>query len=151
MEQPENKSLGSRGFKIALLILLLIFGFMYARYEQRTQAERLEAVNQVPQPETIAVEPEVPTQEIPPGAMRINGENRFGCSDREYFDRLGKIGGQGDEAALADGIRMGFASGVCVPFKAGEPVYLEENQWGIIKVRRPGEQTGYWTFTEAAN
>ena len=130
----------SRGFLIAM-IPVAIFGAVVLT---RAQQEMGNAEN------TYRTAPD-PLPDAPPGTMRINGEHRFGCSDREYFDRLGKIGGQGDEAALADGIRRGYASGVCVPFKAGEPVYLEENQWGIIKVRRPGEQVGYWTFMEAAN
>ena len=130
----------SRGFLIAM-IPVAVFGAVVLT---RAQQEMVQPVN------TYRAAPD-PLPDAPPGAMRINGDSRFGCSDREYFDRLGKIGGQGDEVALADGIRMGYASGVCVPFKAGEPVYLEESQWGIIKVRRPSEQVGYWTFTEAAS
>lgn len=134
----------SRGFLIAMIPVAIFGAVVLTRAEKERQAYEARNPSQ-------PVTSDAPTQEIPPGAMRINGEHRFGCSDREYFDRLGKIGGQGDEAALADGIRMGYASGVCVPFKAGEPVYLEENQWGIIKVRRPSEQVGYWTFMEAAS
>lgn len=103
---------------------------------------------QAPQPEKSppAAQPETPA---PDGTRRIKGDDRFGCASREYMDRLTKMSAQGDMAASENGIRAGFASGQCVPFIKGEPVYIEKFDWSMIEVRRPGEATTYWTFIEA--
>jgi hypothetical protein len=83
--------------------------------------------------------------------MTISGQGRFGCADREYFDRLVKMKVQGDEEAVGNGIRIGLVSGQCVMLKAGDPVFVEDRNWGLIKVRPVGKQIGYWTFMEAAS
>jgi hypothetical protein len=84
----------------------------------------------------------------PPGAMKMN-RNGFGCTDRDYFDRLIKMGAQGDEKAMENGISLGLMSGQCAFLKKGAVVYLDD-QGFLIKVRPAGSQTGYWTVREAA-
>jgi hypothetical protein len=129
----------SRGFLIAM-VPVAVFGAVVLTRAQR-EMDRSESTRPMPA---------APLPDAPPGVLRINGDGRFGCSDRGYFERLVKMKAQGDEAAVTDGIRMGLASGRCASFEAGQPVFLEQNDWGLIRVRPVGQQTSYWTFTEAA-
>jgi len=151
MNQSENKPYGSPTFKILMLVCgiagIFIFGRAASDINRITQEQ---ARNPAPVVAAQPVEPAAPPPYAPPGARRINGDNRFGCIDREYFERLVKMKAQGDDAAVTDGIRAGFISGQCVSFQAGEPVFLDEHSWGLIRIRPAGKQTSYWTFLEAA-
>jgi hypothetical protein len=85
------------------------------------------------------------------GSKRISGEHRFGCSDRDYLDKLAGYAVQKDKKAFSQGLAAGLLSGVCTMFKEGEEVYLADTAIfsGLVKVRRKGETQEYWTNLEA--
>jgi len=82
---------------------------------------------------------------------RISGDHRFGCSDREYFDKLIGYAVQKDNDAFSQGLASGILAGSCTMFKAGESVYLTDTAIlsGLVEVRRKGETQEYWTNLEA--
>jgi hypothetical protein len=128
---------------IAMLLPLALLIYIIISYQQRLPEPPVPVATEKPESRSLPY--------APPGTMRIVGEHRFGCADREYFRRLVKMKAQGDTEAVTNGIRIGLATGECVSFDADEPVYLEDQNWGLIKVRKVGQQTGYWTFMEAAS
>lgn len=83
--------------------------------------------------------------------QRISGDHWFGCIDREYFDKLVRYAVQDDEEAFTKALTVGLVSGVCTAFENGEVVYISDTAIfsGVIKVRRKGETTEYWTNMEA--
>lgn len=85
----------------------------------------------------------------PPGARTIKDDSRFGCASRDYLSSISNMLAQGDSMAAENAIREGFTTGQCVPFNSGEPVYVEKFDWGLVEIRRPGQSTTYWTFTES--
>ena len=85
----------------------------------------------------------------PPGARTIKDDSRFGCASRDYLSSISNMLAQGDSMAAENAIREGFTTGQCVPFNSGEPVYVEKFDWGVVEIRRPGQSTTYWTFTES--
>lgn len=85
----------------------------------------------------------------PPGAKKIKDDSRFGCVSRDYLGSISNMLAQGDSMAAENAIREGFTTGQCVPFNSGEPVYIEKFDWGMIKIRRLGQPTTYWTFIES--
>ncbi len=82
---------------------------------------------------------------------RISGENRFGCSDRDYFDKVVGYAVQNDKQAFSQALAAGILSGVCTMFKNGEEVYIADTAIlsGLVKVRRKGQMEEYWTNIEA--
>ena len=85
------------------------------------------------------------------GTRRINGADRFGCTDREFYDKLGTYASQQDTAAFSRVLTAGLAAEVCVKFTAGEEIFLADTAIlsGLVKVRRPGQFDEYWTNMEA--
>jgi len=82
---------------------------------------------------------------------QISGDHRFGCSDREYFDKLVGYAVQKDTDAFSKGLAAGILAGTCTMFKAGESVYITDTAIfsGLVEVRRRGETQEYWTNLEA--
>jgi hypothetical protein len=82
---------------------------------------------------------------------RISGDHRFGCSDRDYLDKLVRYAVQHDDQAFSQGLAAGLLAGTCTMFKSGEEVYLADTAIfsGLVKVRRKGEMQEYWTNMEA--
>ncbi len=85
--------------------------------------------------------------------LRIDGDNRTGCSDREYYEKLTLYAVQKDYAAFNRSLTTGFISGICVKFTAGEQVFIVDSAIfsGLVKIRRKGETAEYWTAMEATN
>ena len=82
---------------------------------------------------------------------QIAGDHRFGCSDRDYFDKLVGYAVQKDNDAFSQGLAAGILAGTCTMFKVGESVYITDTAIfsGLVEVRRKGETQEYWTNLEA--
>jgi len=82
---------------------------------------------------------------------QITDDHRFGCSDREYFEKLVSYAVQKDNQAFSRGLAAGILAGSCTMFKAGEVVYITDTAIfsGLVEVRRKGETQEYWTNLEA--
>ena len=100
--------------------------------------------------------PTVPKQSsaaraAPPGAHRINGDHWFGCMDRDEFGRLVNYAVQNDQEAFSQALTRAVYNGTCTLFQNGETVYLTDTGIfsGVVKVRKRGETTEYWTNMEA--
>ena len=83
--------------------------------------------------------------------MRISSDSWFGCTDRDYYEKLLQYLAQNDDEAFKRGLAAGLLTGSCTGFKDGEPVYIMDTAIfsGLIKVRRGGETMEYWTNLEA--
>ena len=83
--------------------------------------------------------------------QRIEGSRWWGCTDRDYQDKLTGYLVDGDMAAFEAAWVHGKVAGLCVTFTDGELVYVADTAiWsGLIKVRRHGELQEYWTNIEA--
>jgi hypothetical protein len=81
----------------------------------------------------------------------IASDSYFGCIRRDYFEKLLSYAVQKDFGALQQGLSAGVLAGQCVDFKAGEEVFITDTASlsGIVKVRRRGSTTEYWTNYEA--
>lgn len=84
-------------------------------------------------------------------SMRVSRDGFFGCSSRDYFQKLVGFASQRDTAAFEQGLLAGFISGACVKLKAGEEVFVADTALlsGLIKVRPRGQVTEFWTVMEA--
>ena len=82
---------------------------------------------------------------------RIAGGSYFGCTDREYRDKLVSAAVQKDMEAFKKGLMAGMLRGVCVMFKEGEEVFITDTAIfsGLVQVRRRGDVSEYWTNIEA--
>ena len=58
---------------------------------------------------------------------------------------------QGDREAWSRALAEGALSGECILFKADEPVFVTDTALfsGLVKVRRKGKRTEYWTDFES--
>jgi hypothetical protein len=85
------------------------------------------------------------------GQRRISEDYRFGCTDRDYYEKMVEYSVRGDKAAFSSAFSWGLTAGTCTIFEAGEPVYVMDTAiWsGLVRVRRPGETTEYWTSIES--
>jgi hypothetical protein len=93
--------------------------------------------------------PESP--ELAIGGMRISGDSRIGCTNREDYERLVGYVAQEDEQAFKQAVGVGIVCGTTTIFQAGEVVYITDTAVfsGLVKVRRKGETLEYWTNVEA--
>jgi hypothetical protein len=84
-------------------------------------------------------------------SKKISGDNLFGCTDREYFEKIMNYAVQKDTEAVKQGLMTGISLRKCTAFKSGEEVFLVDTATfpGLIKVRRKGEVVEYWTNVEA--
>jgi hypothetical protein len=100
---------------------------------------------------TSSSEPSSDADTIKP--QRIVDANRFGCTDRDYYEKIGSYAAQKDTEAFKQALSIGVLNGTCVLFTANEPVYLADTAIfsGLVKVRRPGEMNEYWTNMEAVS
>jgi hypothetical protein len=82
---------------------------------------------------------------------RISGDSRFGCSDRDYFEKLVGYAVQNDKQAFSNALAAGILAGTCTMFRDGDEVYVADTaiMSGLIKVRRKGQTEEYWTNLEA--
>ena len=82
---------------------------------------------------------------------KISGDNWFGSTDRNYFDKLVEYAVQKDNEAFKKALSAGILMGTCTTFKNGEVVFIADTAIlsGLVKVRRKGETREYWTNIEA--
>lgn len=82
---------------------------------------------------------------------RISGDNWFGCTSRDYFEKLVGYAVEKDKEAFTKALTAGLLAGTCTTFKNGEVVYITDTAIfsGLVKVRRKGETQEYWTNIEA--
>ncbi len=87
----------------------------------------------------------------PDGAKRISSSDRFGCSSKKYMSKLTGYASQNDMSAFSQGLTAGIVTGRCTMFKVREVVFLTDTAIfsGLVKVRRQGSVTEYWTHLEA--
>lgn len=78
-------------------------------------------------------------------------EGSFGCTDREYRNKLISAAAEKDMEAFKKGLMAGMLRGECVMFKGGEEVFITDTAIfsGLVKVRRRGDVSEYWTNIEA--
>lgn len=81
----------------------------------------------------------------------MSGDSRVGCTDRAHFEKLVQYAAQNDKEAFSKGLAAGAMLGRCVLFKSGESVFIVDTAIfaGLIKVRRRGDITEYWTNIES--
>jgi hypothetical protein len=96
---------------------------------------------------TTSAAPSVPAAT----SKAVSGDNRFGCSSREHFEKLAKYAAQRDGEAFAQGLGLGVSAGQCTMFKNGEAVHIANTALlsGLVKVRRVGDLQEFWTNLEA--
>ncbi len=82
---------------------------------------------------------------------RISSDSYFGCTNRDYFEKLISYAVQKDMEAFKQGLAAGMLAGQCTMFKAGEEVFITDTAIfsGLVKVRRRGSVAEYWTNIEA--
>lgn len=80
----------------------------------------------------------------------INNDDCIGCSDRALYDQLIRYAKADDIVAFLVALNRGVADGICTYFEKGERVELVQiDSWAmpkLIKVRRVGARTEYWTL-----
>lgn len=81
--------------------------------------------------------------------MQISSGTYFGCTNEKDFDDIVGFTSQGDDVAAKKLLSFGIAMGACTVFKQGEKVFVVDNGFSVVKLRRKGETTGYWTYREA--
>ena len=79
----------------------------------------------------------------------INGDSHYGCMHKADYDKTAEYVAQNDREAFKQFLGLGIATGVCIMFKAGEPVILVDVGIFTSKVRRKGELAEYWVSSEA--
>lgn len=72
----------------------------------------------------------------------ITKEQAFGCKSKEDFDEIASL--TNDTQALGRALLVGYASGLCKKFHAGQSVFVKDRSWVMVQVRLPGELAGYW-------
>lgn len=81
--------------------------------------------------------------------LYIKNSSKYGCIDKDYFDKTIEMVAQGDREAFAKILGAGIATGVCTMFTANEPVYLVKSGILTIKIRRKGDVAEYWVDTQS--
>jgi hypothetical protein len=82
---------------------------------------------------------------------RIKSDGYVGCKTREYSDKLDQYAANRDRQAFENALAAGILSGECTRFRAGESVFLTDTAIfsGLVKIRRAGDLSEYWTNIEA--
>ena len=78
----------------------------------------------------------------------VDAQGAFGCASRDYFEKVAAFNRQGDKEASQRALAVGLISGECSSFAVGTLVYVEDTATfsHLVKIRRKGETTGYWTY-----
>jgi hypothetical protein len=79
----------------------------------------------------------------------IKGPNRYGCISEAYYKKTNDMVTQNDKEAFVKLLGAGIDSGICVMFKAGEPVVITQNGIFSVVIRRRGDVTEYWADADA--
>ncbi|MFZ2279917.1 MAG: DUF4339 domain-containing protein [Prosthecobacter sp.] len=81
----------------------------------------------------------------------IEGQNWYGASSKELFEKLVQYSVQGDSAAYKKLMLAGLQTGDTTFFKDHEKVLIMDTALfsGLVKVRRTGDVAEFWTSLEA--
>lgn len=87
----------------------------------------------------------------PPGQRIVNGNNWYGATSKELFQKLTQYAVQQDSVAFSRLMTAGLRTGQTVQFKSQQEVFIVESAMlsGLVKVRRKGDTVEYWTNYEA--
>lgn len=82
---------------------------------------------------------------------RISGDSWFGATTKAKFSKLVNYVLEKDEPAFKKALTVGLLNETVTVFKNGEVVYIVDTAIfsGLVKVRKRGETTEYWTNLEA--
>ncbi len=76
-------------------------------------------------------------------------EPRVGCIEKDEFSKLIGYQIENDKEAFVRAMSMGLLNGTMTQFEVGDVVYLSDTSFtGLVKLRRKGETTEYWTARE---
>lgn len=83
----------------------------------------------------------------------ITQDKNIGCQSKDYYQKLVGYAVDKDMDAFTQGLTAGVLSGQCVMFERGEKVYVADTAVfsGMIKLRKKGSTTEYWTVMEAVS
>lgn len=83
----------------------------------------------------------------------ILSDGYFGCIDENKFKKIVTYVSQGDREAFKQSLGTEILSGKCTMFSKGEEVFLVDVAMlsGMVKIRRKGDTTEYWTNREATD
>lgn len=92
-----------------------------------------------------------PSRSLEAQEHTIKGNQYFGCTHREDFNKILGYAVAGDNTAFKNGLAEAMVSGQCTLFNDGETVYRTDSAIfsGLIKIRRKEETAEYWTNIEA--
>lgn len=112
--------------------------------EAQAAAERQQAAEQAAAAERAS---------RPTGTLEVVSDGYFGCTEKDDFEKIVGYAAQQDEDAFRSALGVGLMSGLCTTFEKGELVLLQDTAMfsGMMKVRRKGELSEYWTNVEAAD
>lgn len=84
-------------------------------------------------------------------AEQISSDSYFGCTSKEYHNKLVGYAVAKDMEAFKKGLMAGMLAGQCIMFKTGEEVHIVDTAIfsGMVKVRKRGSISEYWTNIEA--
>jgi hypothetical protein len=82
---------------------------------------------------------------------RISSDGYFGCTSKEYFEKLVSYAVQKDMEAFKKGLATGMLTGQCTILKAGEEVFIADTAIfsGLLQIRKQGSIAEFWTNIEA--
>lgn len=84
------------------------------------------------------------------GAKGVVVDNsRFGCSDKDEFEKLVGYVSQRDREAFDREYLRATGIGECVSLSEGDRVYVSDIAVGLVKLRKVGETNEYWTTVES--
>src|SRR5260370_23357683 len=77
----------------------------------------------------------------------IKDDNRFGCVDREYYEKLIKYIVDGDKEAFSHALAAAVITGQCTLFKVAEAVFITDTPifHRPFQFSAEGKTTEYWT------
>lgn len=102
-------------------------------------------------PHSLIADPKPREKEPEPLYETIQGSGWFGCQNKSDFEIISKYLYQKDIEAADKAIAFTQGTGSITFFKDGEDVFIQDYAFfsGLVKVRRRGQLTEYWTNREA--
>jgi hypothetical protein len=81
----------------------------------------------------------------------INGDTRFGCTDRGTLEKLVKMNDEGVDA-FKSALPVALREGAATAMQRGEQVYVVDDSFpGVVKVLRKRDAVEYWTIANAVS
>ncbi len=134
-ESKTNKSSNTILLLVVAIILICVCGLLYNSFSSSSGQSNQST------PSNLSNET---------GIYKISGSH-FGCSDRDYFEKLVDYAVADDVQAFQQALVAGIYVGDCTLFDDGETVYLMDTAIfsGLVKIRRQGDIQEFWTNSEA--